>query len=124
MRPDLARVLRQRNRSTPELEMSELSHKEWKRLLFYCAGNEVARCLTCGRRSRQHEFTDSADDRTCVCPGCRADVTEIVRAHLFTCGMRPSSVRRRSITLCESAGSLVEESQRLLDSMRRARPAD
>jgi len=106
--------------------MSGLSPKEWKRLLIYCADHEVAQCLWCGQRFRQHELTsDSEGDRTYICcPACRTDLTEIVRRHLDQCAMRPSTVRRRALALRLTSRNLMKESQLLRDATRQGRAAN
>jgi hypothetical protein len=106
------------------IDMVGLSPKEWKRLLVYCADHEVAQCLSCERRFRQHELTpDSPGDRTYICPVCRTDLTEVVRNHLESCAMHPRTVRHRALALQLSLRNLMKESQLLL-ATRQARSAN
>ena len=97
--------------------MSGLSPKEWKRLLIYCADHEVAQCLWCGQRFRQHELTsDSEGDRTYICcPACRTDLTESIRSHLYGCARLPVEIRQRAEEVRDAARRLVKESQQLTD---------
>jgi len=105
-----------------------LSHADCKRpqvltpeeraLVFvYCSQHAVARCPSCDRSFR---FSELAADlmgggRTNICPQCRRDLTEDVRAHLFSCAMLPSEVRRRAQAVREAAQHLVKQSQELRD---------
>ena len=51
-----------------------------------------------------------------MCPRCRRDLTEIVRAHLFRCPTLPGEVRLRAQQLRDAAQRLVKESQQLRDN--------
>jgi hypothetical protein len=51
-----------------------------------------------------------------MCPRCRQDLTEAVRAHLFRCAMPPSEVRLRALAVREAAQRLVKETQQLRDT--------
>jgi hypothetical protein len=111
-----------------ELNNGRLSHVDCKRpqvltpeeraLVFvYCSGHVVARCPACDVSFR---YTQLAADmvggsRTNMCPRCRRDLTEAVRAHLFRCAMLPSEVRLRAQAVREAAQHLVKESQQLRD---------
>src|SRR5262249_31240961 len=106
-----------------------LSHLDCKRpqvltpeeraLVFrYCSGHVVARCPICDLSFR---FTELAADilggnRTNLCPRCRQDLTQGVRAHLFRCAMLPSEVRLRAQAVREAAQRLVKEAQQLRDT--------
>ena len=91
---------------------------EEKALIFgYCSGHVVARCAAC---DISYRYTELAADifggsRTNVCPRCRQDLTQAVRAHLFRCAMLPSEVRRRAQAVREAAQHLVKESQQVRD---------
>jgi len=50
-----------------------------------------------------------------MCPRCRQDLTEAVRAHLFRCAMLPSEIRLRAQAVREAAQRLVKETQQLGD---------
>jgi hypothetical protein len=111
-----------------ELNNGRLSHVDCKRpqvltpeeraLVFvYCSGHVVARCPACDVSFR---YTQLAADmvggsRSNMCPRCRRDLTEAVRAHLFRCAMLPSEVRLRAQAVREAAQHLVKESQQLRD---------
>ena len=85
-------------------------------LFYYCANHTVARCEVCARSFRLGEMTaDLLGGRTHLCPCCRRDLTEIVRAHLYSCAMLPAEVRRRAQALREAARHLVKESCQLRD---------
>jgi hypothetical protein len=86
-------------------------------LFVYCSDHVVAQCLSCGLSFR---ITELAADplgggRTNLCPRCRKDLTENVRAHLYGCAMLPSEVRLRVQALREAARHLVKQSQELVD---------
>jgi hypothetical protein len=86
-------------------------------VFVYCSGHVVARCPACDVSFR---YTQLAADmvggsRTNMCPRCRRDLTEAVRAHLFRCAMLPSEVRLRAQAVREAAQHLVKESQQLRD---------
>ena len=111
-----------------ESSNGRLSHVDCKRpqvltpeeraLVFvYCSGHVVVRCPACGISLRYNELAVDvlAGGRTNLCPRCRRDLTEAVRAHLFRCGMLPSEVGRRAQEVREAAQHLVKESQQLRD---------
>jgi hypothetical protein len=114
---------------TIEANNGHLSHVDCKRphiltpeeraLVFaYCSGHVVARCPAC---DVSYRYTELASDilggsRTNMCPRCRLDLTEAVRAHLFRCAMLPSEVRLRAQAVREAAQRLVKVSQQLRDT--------
>jgi len=91
---------------------------EERALVFlYCWGCVVARCPACDISFR---YTDLAADilggrSTNMCPWCRQDLTDAVRAHLFRCAMLPSEIQRRAQAVREAAQRLVKESQQSRD---------
>jgi len=109
-----------------ESKNGHLSHVDCKRphvltpeeraLVFvYCSGHVVARCPACDISFR---YTELAADilggsRTNMCPRCRRELTEAVRAHLFRCAMLPSEIRLRVQAVREAAQRLVKEIQQL-----------
>ena len=111
-----------------ESNNGHLSHVDCKRpqiltpeeraLVFvYCSGHVVARCPACDVSCR---YTELAADilgggRTNMCPRCRQDLTEAVRAHLFRCAMLPSEIRLRAQAVREAAQRLVKETQQVSD---------
>ena len=111
------------------VEQRLLSHVDCKRphvltpeeraLVFvYCSGHVVARCPACDISFRYTELGADAlgGGRTNMCPRCRRDLTEAVRAHLFRCPTLPGEIRLRAQELREAAQRLVKESQQLRDT--------
>ena len=94
-----------------------LTPEERALVFVYCSNHVVTYCVLCNRKYR---FTELGADvlgssRTNVCPHCRSDLTEQVRAHLFRCAMLPSEVRLRARAVREAAQNLVKQSQQLRD---------
>jgi hypothetical protein len=94
-----------------------LTPEERALVFLYCSGHIVARCPACDIGCR---YTELAADilgggRTNMCPRCRRDLTEAVRAHLFRCAMLPSEVRRRTQVVREAAQRLVKATQQVSD---------
>ena len=94
-----------------------LTPEERALVFLYCSGHVVARCPACDISCR---YTELAADilgggRTNMCPRCRRDLTEAVRAHLFRCAMLPSEVRRRTQVVREAAQRLVKATQQVSD---------
>ena len=94
-----------------------LSPEERALVFVYCANHPVAYCLPCNEKYR---FTELAADmlgssRTNVCPRCRRDLTEEVRAHLFRCMMLPTEVRLRAQAVPEAAQRLVKQAHQACD---------
>ena len=93
-----------------------LSNEERTLLYRYCFAHPVAECPSCLRSLCQTELaTDLFLGHTHLCPICRHDVTESIRAHLYACAMVPSDVRRRAKTARETAQALIKRSQQLID---------
>jgi hypothetical protein len=89
-----------------------------RHLLFvYCSEHVVAQCLPCGLSYR---FTELAADpfggRTNICPRCRRDLTDVLRAHVYSCPELPAEVRLRAQEVREAARQLVKRSQELVDA--------
>jgi len=94
-----------------------LTPEERALIFVYCSGHVVARCPVCDLSFR---FTELASDilggsRTNMCPRCRQDLTQAVRAHLFRCAMLPAEVQRRAQAVRGAAQRLVKETQQLRD---------
>ena len=94
-----------------------LTPEERALVFVYCSGHVVARCPACDISFR---YTELAADilggsRTNMCPRCRRELTEAVRAHLFRCAMLPSEIRLRVQAVREAAQRLVKEIQQLSD---------
>src|SRR5262245_10865247 len=95
-----------------------LTSEERALIFTYCSGHVVAQCSACDISFR---FTELAADvvggsRTNMCPRCRRDLTEDVRAHLFRCAMLPVEVRLRAQAVRDAAHRLVKQSQQLRDN--------
>jgi protein-arginine kinase activator protein McsA len=91
---------------------------EERALVFaYCSGHVVARCPACDLSFRFAELAADVmnSSRTNLCPRCRRDLTEAVRAHLFGCAMLPSEVQRRAREVREAAQRVVKETQQARD---------
>ena len=110
---------------------------EERGLIFLCCSDHVvAQCPGCDVRCRYaeqrgrhvlvgdehiHEFADpraahlAVDVGTNMCPRCRRDLTEAIRAHLFRCAMLPSEVRLKAHAVREAAQRLVKESRQARD---------
>ena len=87
-------------------------------LLFtFCWDHVVARCPICDVGF--HHTALAADilggGDTNLCPWCRLDLTEAVRAHLIRCPTLPTAIRFRAQALRDAAQRLVKESQQLHD---------
>ena len=94
-----------------------LTPEERALVFVYCSGHAVARCLAC---DVDYRYTELAADilgvgRTNICPRCRRDLTEAVRAHVFRCVMLPVEIKDKVQALREAAQRLVKESQQLHD---------
>ena len=94
-----------------------LSPEERALLFVYCRDHPVAECSTCSRRFALFELvSDPQSGRTHLCPGCLADLSDSLRAHINDCAMLPAEVRRRAQEVREAARSLVKRSQQLRDT--------
>lgn len=92
----------------------DLSHEERALPFKYCFGHSVADCATCTQSFRQQELgSDLLGHRTHLCPRCRADLTETLRTHLYSCAMLPRAVRLRAQEVREASQKLIKESARL-----------
>ena len=94
-----------------------LTPEERALVFLYCSGHVVARCPACDIAYR---YTQLAADmvggsRSNMCPRCRRDLTEAVRAHLYRCAMLPSEVRLRAQAVREAAQRLVKETHQARD---------
>jgi hypothetical protein len=94
-----------------------LTPEERALVFLYCSDHAVARCPAC---DISYRYTELAADilggnRTNMCPRCRRDLTEAVRAHLFRCAMLPSAVRLRAQEVREAARHLVKETHQARD---------
>jgi hypothetical protein len=63
----------------------------------YCWRHAVATCVTCAQSFRQPELGSALVGTAAnLCPQCGADLTDSVRAHLYSCAMLPEAVRQRA----------------------------
>ena len=91
---------------------------EERALIFtFCWDHVVVRCPIC---DVSFPYTGLAADilgrgGMNLCPRCRLDLTEAVRAHLFSCPKLPSVIRLRAQELRDAAQRVVKESQQLRD---------
>jgi hypothetical protein len=93
-----------------------LSREERALLVHYCWDHPVAECVPCARRFRQRELLWVAlADSTDRCPRCREDLTDSVRAHLYSCAMLPAEVRRRAQEIRAASQQLVKHAGQLPD---------
>src|SRR5262245_15732763 len=85
---------------------------EERALLFrHCFDHAVAECVTCVQSYRQLELgSDLLTNRVHLCPDCRADLTESVRAHLYSCARLPEELRQRLHAAREAVGRLIQRS--------------
>jgi hypothetical protein len=94
------------------LRPRNLNPAERQLLFIYCSDHAVARCLPCDVSFRQTELAaDPLGSRTNICPRCRRDLTENVRAHLYRCTIVPPEVRLRAQAVREAAQRLVKRSE-------------
>jgi hypothetical protein len=94
----------------------DLSSEERALLFIYCFDHEVASCLACAQRFRQEGLpSDLLGNRTYLCPRCRTDLTESLRAHLYACVTLPQEIRRAARAVRDAAQRLVKQSGQLHD---------
>jgi hypothetical protein len=93
-----------------------LTPEERAIVLAYCVNHVVARCLACGHGLHLSDLVaEPLGGRANRCPQCRRDLTEMVRAHLYGCGVLPTLVQSQAMALREAARNLVKQSQQLRD---------
>ena len=93
-----------------------LSLEERALLYRYCGDHAVGQCASCARSFRQDELLAGLSaDGTDLCPQCRQDLTESVRAHLDGCAMLPAEVRRRAHDTRVATQALLKQSGELQD---------
>jgi hypothetical protein len=93
-----------------------LTEDERALLFRFCKDHIVAECATCNRGFQQKELaSDIIVGRTHLCPSCRADLMEPVRAHLHGCALLPEAVRLRARQVREISRHLIKHAQQLAD---------
>ena len=97
-------------------EPRALSLEERLSLVCYCSDHAVAECSRCRHTYRVNQLlSDYLRGGAHLCPGCHADMTESIRAHLYTCATLPEGVRKRAQAAREAARALVKQSWQLRD---------
>jgi hypothetical protein len=94
----------------------QLSAFERALTLKYCWSHAVATCVACAQ-SFGHEELGSVlvGSAVHVCPRCGADLTDSVRAHLYTCAAPPSAVILRAREVRQAARKLVKRGMQLVE---------
>src|SRR5262245_53969720 len=94
-----------------------LTPEERAMVFVYCSGHVAARCLACDVSYRYNELAAEmiGGSRTNLCPRCRQELTEAVRAHLFRCAMVPAEVRLLGQAVRDAAQLLLKKSEQLRD---------
>ena len=102
-----------------------LTPAERSLIFVYCSEHSVARCPACDLRFRFGELAaDFLAGRTNLCPRCRRDLTEGVRAHLFTCVTLPSAIRELTQAVRDAAQILIARAHRAAEADTLAREAE
>ena len=83
---------------------------EERALLFLHCGNHSVECAPCVNSFHLSELGSDLRGHTNLCPHCRQDLTDGVRAHLYKCDMVSETVRRRAQALRAVSERLVKES--------------
>jgi hypothetical protein len=103
-----------------------LSPEERILLFAYCRGHAVAECKGCVTRFRLRELasvarvrlrelaSDPISNRIHLCPMCREDLTDSVRAHLYGCALIPVDVRHRAQAAREMTQRLVKGREHMM----------
>jgi len=94
----------------------DLSPEERAILFRFCWNHAVAKCVACTGIFRQDELGgDLLSHRIHLCPRCRADLTESVRGHLYSCAILPTEVRLKAGEMRDAARKLVTQRHHLSD---------
>jgi hypothetical protein len=93
-----------------------LSPEERVVLFRFCSEHAVAECEQCAKSYRMTELaSDLFSGRENLCPRCRADLIDSVRAHLYNCAILPAAVLQRARVAREVAQCLVKRDGELGD---------
>jgi len=84
---------------------------EERTLLFLHCWNHSVECAPCASSHRLSELGADLRGHTNLCPHCRLDLTDRVRAHLHKCDMVSEEVRRRAQAVRAASERLVKESR-------------
>ena len=102
-----------------------LTPTERSLVFVYCSEHPVARCPACDLRFRFEELAaDFLAGRTNLCPRCRRDLTESVRAHLFTCVTLPSAIRELTQEVRDAAQILITRAHQAAEADMLIREAE
>lgn len=94
----------------------DLSHEERAILFRHCFGHAVATCPVCAESFREHQLgADLLSHREHLCPRCRADLTESVRGHLYSCAMLPENVHLRAREARDATAKLIRQNYQAAD---------
>ena len=83
---------------------------EERALLFLHCGAHSVECAPCVNSFHLSELGSDLRGHTNLCPHCRQDLTDGVRAHLYKCDMVSETVRRRVQAVRAASERLVKES--------------
>ena len=94
-----------------------LTAEERALVFVYCSAHFVGVCPACDLRFRFVELAaDPLGGRTNLCPRCRRDLTESVRAHLLKCVVLPLEMRQATQEVREAVQVLIRRSQQAIES--------
>ena len=100
---------------------------EERALLFSHCWDHAVECAPCASSFRLSELGSDLRGHTNLCPHCRQDLTDKVRAHLYKCDAISEIVRHRAQAVRAAWERLVRESGELRDAavalMREAQAA-
>ena len=85
-----------------------LSTEERALLFRHCFDHDVE-CATCASSFRLAELGSDLRGHTNLCPHCRQDLTDGVRAHLYKCDMVSEEVRHRAQAVRAASERVVKE---------------
>ena len=92
-----------------------LSAEERTLLFVYCRDHWLAKCAGCAGNSRLRDLASDLtatllSGRAHLCPGCRRDLSDSVRVHLYGCVTLPTEVLRSAQATREAVQRLVKQS--------------
>ena len=100
------------------LRPRDLGPEERALLFRYCWGHAAAMCTPCAKNFRHQELAaDLFGHGTNLCPSCRADLTESMRGHIYSCAMLPEEVRRKAREARAAAGKLIKQAADRADGL-------
>src|SRR5437879_1973715 len=87
-----------------------LSTEERALVFLHCCDHSVE-CAPCASSHRLSELGADLRGHTNLCPHCRQDLTDRVRAHLHKCDMVSEEVRRRAQAVRAASERLLKKSR-------------